>query len=227
MGIFHRRRLVDRVYRLPRIWSNSELKKIAHLFEGDVVNVSGWQDKDKEGGFYKNYFINASSYTLTNFKEEMRGLQGYDNEIFLDLEAKLPDELETKYNVVFNHTTLEHIYNFHRAFKNICLMSKDIVIIVVPFLQEMHGSYGDYWRFSPQAIKNMFMEESFELLYLSYNDHKNASVYLFVVASKVKEKWTNIFDLSKIELSPTPFLGSNVYKKTFFYIVENTIYSCY
>lgn len=207
---------VDRIYRLPRIWSNDELKKFAHLFDGDVVNVSAWQDKDKQGSFYKDYFSNAKSYSLTNFKEEMRGVQGYENEIFLDLEAELPKDLQVNYDVVFNHTALEHIYNFNQAFKNLCLMSRDIVVIVVPFLQEMHGGYGDYWRFSPQAIQKMFTAESFEVLYLSYNDHKNASVYLFAIASKVPNKWHDSFDPSKVELNPTPPIGANVYKKSLF-----------
>ena len=69
--------LVDRKFRLPRIWSNNELKKIAPLFEGDVVNVSGWQDKDKEGDEYKNYFKNKKSYTITNYKTEAMGFSGH------------------------------------------------------------------------------------------------------------------------------------------------------
>lgn len=39
--------LCEGVFRRPRLWSNSELKKIAHLFEGWVVNVSAWKDLDK------------------------------------------------------------------------------------------------------------------------------------------------------------------------------------
>jgi hypothetical protein len=212
MGNILKRELVDKIYRLPRIWSNDELKKFAHLFKGDIVNVSGWQDKDKEGNEYKNYFGNADSYTITNFKTEMRGIQGYENEIFLDLEEDLPSELNNKFDVVFNHTTLEHVYDFNKAFENLCKLSKDIVIVVVPFLQEMHGAYGDYWRFSPQAIENMFVDQSFELLYLSYNDHRKASVYVFAIASKIINKWDSFFDKSLIESNPSRNLGSNVYK---------------
>ena len=38
--------IVDRKVRLPRIWSNNELKKISSLFYGSVINVSGWKDLD-------------------------------------------------------------------------------------------------------------------------------------------------------------------------------------
>lgn len=180
---------VDRKFRLPRIWSNQELRKFAHLFEGDVVNVSGWKDIDKEGRKYQQYFTSASSYKITNYESEARGFQGYKDEIFLDLEKDLPTDLKKRFDVVFNHTVLEHIYKVHKAFENLCLMSKDTIILVVPFLQEMHTSYGDYWRFTPLALKNMFEENEFKIQYLSFNSHRNASVYLFCIATRFPEKW--------------------------------------
>jgi|GEM_PF-646918 len=180
---------IDRKYLLPRIWSNRELEKIAHLFSGDIVNVSGWQDLDKEGKHYKDYFVNANSYTITNYKSEARGIQGYENEIFLDLETELPSELVNRFDVAYNHTVLEHIYDINTAFRNLCLISKDIVVIVVPFLQQMHSHYGDYWRFTPLTIKRMFEDNGMSLLYLSFNGHKNASVYIFAVASKNPSQW--------------------------------------
>jgi len=115
---------VDRKYRLPRIWSNQELKKFAHLFSGEIVNVSAWEDKDKEGGHYKNYFINANKYYLTNYKTKARGFQGYENEFYLDLKKDLDKSLINRFDVVFNHTALEHIYDIRKAFRNLCLLSK-------------------------------------------------------------------------------------------------------
>ncbi|GGD02380.1 class I SAM-dependent methyltransferase [Hyunsoonleella pacifica] len=183
---------IDRVFRLPRVWSNRELKKIAHLFEGNVVNVSGWKDIDKEGGFYKDYFTSASSYTITNYKREAKGFQGLDNEIFLDLEADLTKELIGKFDTVFNHTVLEHIFEVRKAIKNLCLLTKDIVIVVVPFLQVMHGDYGDYWRFTPVTMEKLFEVNGMKMITCTFNSHRNASVYLFCVASKKPEKWKHI-----------------------------------
>ncbi len=182
--------LIDRKFRLPRIWSNNELKKFARLFEGDIVNVSGWQDKDKEGDEYKNYFKNKKSYTITNYKTEAMGFQGTEGEIFLDLEKELPNDLVGKFDVVFNHTVLEHVFEIEQAFKNLCLMSKDVVILVIPFLQQMHTDYGDYWRMTPLAVKKMFEKNNMHLQYLSFNGQRNASVYIFAIAVKDKEKWT-------------------------------------
>jgi hypothetical protein len=182
---------IDRVFRLPRIWSNKELAKFAPLFTGDVINVSGWKDIDKEGKTYREYFCNASSYTITNYKSEARGFQGIEGEIFLDLTETLPEELVNKFDVVFNHTVLEHIYEVHTAFGNLCLLSKDIIIIVVPFLQVMHGDYGDYWRFTPLTIKKMFEDNKVDLLYCTFNSDKNASVYIFCIGTKNLNKWEN------------------------------------
>ena len=42
----------DRSSRIPRIWSNKILKRISHNFDGDIINISGWKDDDKEGNNY-------------------------------------------------------------------------------------------------------------------------------------------------------------------------------
>ncbi|MFP4348314.1 MAG: hypothetical protein ACOC23_02510 [Thermodesulfobacteriota bacterium] len=209
----------DRIHRLPRVWTNRELKKFAHFFHGEIANVSGWKDIDKEGKRYRDYFINASAYTITNYKTDKRGFQGFKNEVFLDLEKTLPESLYQKFDVVFNHTTLEHIYNIKKAFQNLCNLSKDIVIIVVPFLQQYHSDYGDYWRFTPLAIQRMFRDNDFELLYQSFNSNKKTSVYIFTIASRNPEKWKDKFDWSFTCRDPKgkgvePFIGCNAIPNT-------------
>ena len=203
---------IDRVHRLPRVWSNRELEKFAHLFQGEIVNVSGWKDIDKEGRHYRDYFTGASSYTITNFRSEARGFQGYEGELFLDLEDDLPEDLVAKFDVVFNHTTLEHIYEVRKAFGNVCGLSKDIVIIVLPFLQQYHTDYGDFWRFSPLAIKRLFEENGFTLIYQSFNNNNMSSVYTFSIASRFPEKWSNHFSWSFSCVDPDwsgaePYIG--------------------
>ena len=51
----------DRSSRIPRIWSNKILKRISNNFDGDIINISGWKDDDKEGNSYSEYFINSKS----------------------------------------------------------------------------------------------------------------------------------------------------------------------
>lgn len=185
---------VDRVHRLPRLWSNRELARFAPWFEGDVVNVSAWKDQDKEGRRYRDYFTAAKSYTITNFKPEMRGFQGGEGEIFLDLGAPLDPGLQGRFDVVFNHTTLEHVYEMQAAFRNLCALSRDIVIVVVPFLQPYHGTYGDYWRFTPLALQRMFADAGMSLVYLSFNSQTSAAVYLFAIGSSQPQRWRDRFN---------------------------------
>ncbi len=187
--------MIDRKFRIPRIWSNKELAKFAELFYGRVVNVSGWRDQDKQGRTYRDYFSNAAEYILTNYKSEARGYQGnLDNEIFLDLSLPIDAALYDQFDVVFTHTVLEHIFEVDVAFENLCRMTRDIVILVVPFLQEQHGSYGDYWRFSPQAVDRLFEKNGLKTLYINCNDYRNASIYVFAIGGKIPEKWKAIVD---------------------------------
>lgn len=180
----------DRKYRLPRIWSNKEIRKLAPFFKGDIINISAWEDRDKEGDMYKHYFTNCSSYIISNYSGH-RGFIGKDNEIFLDLTQPVPPGLVGRFDVCFNHTTLEHIFDVRKAFSTICTISRDIVFILVPFCQEQHelGEAKDFWRFTPTCMRYMFKENGLEIVYEAQSPYKNAGIYLVFVGSKFPEKW--------------------------------------
>lgn len=186
--------LVDRKVRLPRIWSNRELEKFANLFTGEAVNVSGWNDKDKQGRRYRDYFSSATTYWVTNYVAKAKGMQeGLENQIFLDLEAELRPELRAKFDVVFNHTVLEHIFEVDQAFCNLCELTSDVLIVVVPFLQHQHApDYGDFWRFTPTGVKRLFEKNHLELVYINYNDGPNQSVYVFAIGTRKPQNWVEI-----------------------------------
>jgi len=184
--------LIDRKFRLPRIWSNRELSKFAQLFSGSVINVSAGEDIDKEGLHYRDYFVNADSYWTSNYAPgSYRGYQGKDGELLIDLSKDVTFDYINKFDVVFNHTTLEHIYDVKKAFYNLCKLSKDVVIIVVPFAQVQHEteSYKDYWRFTPEVIRCLFSDNGLRVIYESISPYKNAGIYLFYVASKQPGQW--------------------------------------
>lgn len=195
-----------RISLLARRWSNRELKKFAGWFPGEVVNVSAWKDEDKEGAHYADYFTQKTGYSITNYKAEARGIQGAANEIFLDLEQPLDPALAGRFDVVFNHTTLEHVYELQAAFGNLCAMSRDLVIVVVPWLQPYHSDYGDYWRISPLAAKKMFEANRLEPLYISFNEDAFASVYVFAIGTKHPERWRSKF--------PEPIAIANAARRT-------------
>lgn len=181
--------LTDRKYLLARYWSNRELRRVAPKLAGDVVNVSGWDDRDKQGGHYEQYFSAATSYHRTNYGG-FRGFQGDSGEIKLDLTEDLPEELHGRFDVVFNHTVLEHIFDVNKAFANLCRMSRDAVVIVVPFSQVQHESesYGDYWRFTPTCLRRLFEVNGMEVIYESESPHRDAAIYLLFVASRQPER---------------------------------------
>lgn len=206
---------MDKKFRLPRVWSNRELEKFSHMFEGKIVNVSGWKDIDKEGKKYRDYFSNKSEYWITNYKSEARGFQGdQENEIFLDLEKVLDSEMYETFDVVFNHTVLEHIFDVSKAFENICNLSNDIVIVVVPFLQEQHADYGDYWRFTPLAVDKLFKQNNMEMIYINYNDAQSDSIYIFSIGTKNADKWDMIKEEKSNQLKniSTFMLGTKIIK---------------
>lgn len=181
-----KRLIVEPRFRAPRVWSNRILRGLAPHFAGAVVNVSAWQDRDKEGGTYRDYFTAATEYWLTNWRSEARGFQGdLPNEIFLDLEQPVPQELNSRFDVVFNHTTLEHVFDVFTAFHNLCALSRDVVLLVVPFLQEQHGDYGDYWRFTPQTLQRLFQKEGRSLDFVAWNDNNVDAIYI-VAASALR-----------------------------------------
>jgi hypothetical protein len=172
-----------------RIWSNDELKKFSKLFGGDVVNLSGWEDKDKEGGFYRDYFPKATSYTITNYTPSHS--EHTADEIHLDLTAPLPKKLKKKFDVVLSHTNLEHILDAFTAFANHCALSRDIVIIIVPFIQQQHetSEYKDYWRYTPSGLRELFKMNGLTTIYESCYDKPHEVNYLFFVGSRHPEKW--------------------------------------
>jgi hypothetical protein len=212
---------LDRKYRIPRIWSNDQLKMFSNLFKGKIINVSGWKDIDKEGDYYRNYFSNADEYWISNYKSEIKGYQGLENEFYLDLTQKLPKNLDNQFDVVFNHTTLEHVLEVDKAFSNLCKLSNDIVILIVPLLQEYHGDYGDYWRFSPSTIEKLFEKNGFTVLYQNFNNFSYSSIYIFSIASKKPQKWQNI---RKKRLKKEYLPGEKVIRNTILQYVIVRIY---
>ena len=180
----------------PRRWSNHELKTHAPLFRGDVVNVSGWRDEDKEGRTYRSYFTNAASYSITNYWGSSTPNDGAPDALFLDLAADLPVGLKNKFDLVFTHTVLEHIFDVPGAVRNMAGMTRDAMLMIVPFMQDEHyspGIYGDFWRFTPLCVKQLMENNGLTLVHLSSNDSPWYPVYLFAIGSKQPGNWADKF----------------------------------
>lgn len=178
-----------------RSWSNRVLAMYGPLFTGDVVNVSAGMDDDKEGGKYRRYFPGARSYSITNY-QRLHSSDASMNERILDLSVPKAAP-EKAYDLVFCHTVLEHVFEMDAALDNLCQMSRDVVVTVVPFLQSMHlltGVFSDYWRFTPTAMARLFSLRGFDTLYCDWNrEHPLANVYIMHVASRHPERYRGRF----------------------------------
>lgn len=157
------------------------------MFGGKVVNVSGFRDEDKEGGFYRSYFPGAESYDITNYAGSGEVGDGAAGSLYLDLQAEGAVEWAGRFDVAFSHTVFEHIERVPRAFATYAALSRDVLITVVPFLQDEHyapGIYGDYWRYTPMGLRSLHEENGFQVMYLSANDTPWFPVYLVAVAAR-------------------------------------------
>lgn len=214
----------DRKSRAARDWSNAELRRFATELRGDVVNISAWRDEDKQGAHYRDYFTQASSYSITNWRGERGASAEAPGEILLDLEAPLPGELTGRFDVVLSHTTLEHVFKLQQAFDNLCAMSRETVIIVVPFLQELHytESFLDYWRFSPFALRRLLEERGFTVIYESFSDpQENAGIYIFSLATRRPESFPAGLPRQFLK---HPVIGSETIRNDPFTILATRIY---
>lgn len=208
LSLFHKiiraiaNRILNKDFIQPRTFTNAMLKHYAPVFTGDIINVSGWKDEDQNGAYYKDYFSNATSYSLSNAGESCKGMGSRDDEFKIDLSIPINNNLKNKYDVVFNHTTLEHIYEVKTAFKNLCDMSRDVVVLIVPVLQQIHFNegYGDYNRLTTMGVVKSFEENGFETIVLQTNEQQFAPIYCLAIAVRGNSKYKQIFE-KNVDLS--------------------------
>lgn len=189
-----------------RLWSNDILKENIPKLQRyqSVINVSGWKDSDKEGGYYKNYFIKEVDYYVSNYPDDKeKGVSNVDD-IQIDLAKLLPSELENKFDVAFNHTVLEHVINPEFAFDQISKLTKDVLITVIPWKQALHfnpGQFGDYYRISPFTMRRFYEKNNFTLLLEEYSPNYAPDTYLLYIGSKKPENHLfkhEIIDINKL-----------------------------
>jgi hypothetical protein len=70
-------------------------------------------------------------------------------------------------------------------------MSRDIVIVVVPFAQVEHDtdSFGDFWRFAPGALRRLFADNGMSVVYEAESPDSNAGIYLLFVGTRDAARW--------------------------------------
>jgi hypothetical protein len=207
-GFLHRalraagNRLLPKTLVNPRAFVNSLFRTYGPIFSGKVINVSGWDDRDGEGGTYRTYFPNISDYTISNAPNIQKGVgsvratEGEHKEIAIDLDLPIPNELQRTFDVVFNISTLEHVFAIDQGFEDLCTLSRDAVLLSIPVIQQVHiaESYGDYWRMTTLGIARKFLEHGFTPLVIAANDQPFAPVYCFALAVRDPDKYRGVID---------------------------------
>jgi hypothetical protein len=84
-------------------------------------------------------------------------------------------------------------------------------------LQQQHGpEYGDYWRFTPLAIKKLMEANQLHLQYISANDGANDSVYITALGSRELETPFRLVEGNQLAGIDSNFIGTKIIRRKVF-----------
>ena len=170
-----------------RTYSNVSLKRILPLLNViSVLNISGWDDGDKEGGRYSHYFSQkVNKYEVSHFENDYLRSDTDISKMVINLEDINYQAVE-KFELVFSHTVLEHVFDQQNAFRIMCSLAEKYVVGVVPMINVLHWeeTYDDYWRFTPHGIRKLFENNEFNLVHLEIGPSLSISQYIIFVGAR-------------------------------------------
>jgi Methyltransferase domain len=162
-----------------RIESNAWLRQAAAGISGDVLSIGSRDDRDGEGGFYRNYFSSAKSYTTSDI--------GGAVDLCLDV-RRMETIVDGRYACVFCSGVLEHVDDFRAGLEELTriLAKGGTLLLGLPFRQAIHDAPCDFWRFTKYAIDYMLKDryKIFEIKEIDA-DESNFPVAYWVKAEKL------------------------------------------
>ena len=181
-----------------RTYSNACLKRILPLLNvTSVLNVSGWDDGDKEGGQYSDYFSQkVNKYEVSYFENDYLRSDTDLSKMVINLED-INYQAGEKFELVFSHTVLEHVFDQQNAFRIMCGLAEKYVVGVVPMINVLHWeeTYEDYWRFTPHGIRKLFENNKFKLVHLEIGPRLSISQYIIFIGAR-----NGVTDVSSLHL---------------------------
>lgn len=146
--------------------SNKWLRQECKDIQGDVLSIGSGNDSDGEGGFYRNYFSHASSYTTSEVSEE------FNSDLVVDVRS-IPEIKDESYDCIYCSGVLEHVDDYQTGLSEITRILKvgGILFLGLPFRQAIHQSPKDFWRFTEYGIKYL-LKSSYETIDLVSIDAK-------------------------------------------------------
>ena len=117
---------------------------------GDELRPNG-----KPGGNYR-FFGEGNTYRTLDFDKT------FNPDIVGDI-CNMPLEANS-FDLIICSQTLEHVWDFRAAIKDIHRVTRKYAIIDCPFIYPYHPEkeFGDYWRFSVSALERLAKEVGFK-----------------------------------------------------------------
>ncbi len=134
-------------------WRRLLYKEISeHTLNGKVLDLGGAR---KSG--YHELFLGSFVFEVVNLDKDCR-----PDHIF-SLEGPFPLKSEV-YDCVIGVNVLEHVFRYENVVREShrILRQGGEVFFAIPFLMFVHPSPNDYFRYTAQALENIFQDLGFE-----------------------------------------------------------------
>lgn len=133
--------------------------------------------KKYKGDYYysvKKSFNNSNEFIRSDIVKE------YGHKIIDVTKMEYKDE----FDIIICLTVLEHIYDFHKAIKNIynSIKPNGILVITVPLLYPLHDEPNDYWRFTEHSIRKLL--KKFSKIKIKHSGIKSFPFIYYIEATK-------------------------------------------
>ncbi len=150
---FSKKKVSEERYESNR-WLSENCRDIA----GDVLSLGSADDSDGEGNFYRSYFQRASRYYTSDISFS------FNTDYVLDV-RNMSQIGSGTFDCVFCSGVLEHVDDFHSAILEITRILKDrgVLLLGLPFRQQIHLPPNDYWRFTVYGVK-VLLENKYNIL---------------------------------------------------------------
>lgn len=140
---------------LARLESNRWLVSQCANITGHVLSIGSGRDEDCEGGYYRDYFPLATSYTTSDVQPGCT--------LVVDVRS-MPEIPDGTYDCVFCSTVLEHVDDYQAGLREMTRILKPggVLLLGLPFGYPLHGAPNDFWRFTEYGIRYL-LRGSYEI----------------------------------------------------------------
>lgn len=138
-------------YSILREQEYGELAKLK--LNGKVLDLGG----SKKSGYHELF---KGDYEITTVNID----QSYGCDLVFNIEEKFPLNSE-QYDWILCINVLEHIYNYQHVLQESSrvLKRKGKLILITPFIFQIHASPEDYFRYTKSALKRILEQDNFAI----------------------------------------------------------------